>query len=54
MDREKTNKLSLICPSCGGRMELSEDGESAVCPYCGHKMLIDQKDSAQEEYERRI
>lgn len=54
MDREKTNKLSLICPSCGGRMELSEDGESAVCPYCGHKMLIDQKDSAQEEYERRM
>ena len=46
--------LSLVCPSCGGRMELSADGEKAVCPYCGHKMLIEQEDSAQEEYERRM
>ena len=35
-------------------MELSADEEKAVCPYCGHEMLIDNDDSAEEEYERRI
>ena len=54
MDQSKIKTLSLICPSCGGRMEMSEDGEKAVCPYCGHVMLIEKEDSAQEEYERRI
>ena len=54
MDQARIKTLSLICPSCGGRMELSADEEKAVCPYCGHEMLIDNDDSAQEEYERRI
>ncbi len=54
MDQVKMKTLSLVCPSCGGRMELSPDGETAVCPYCGHKMLIEKEDDAQEEYERRI
>ena len=54
MDQTKIKTLSLICPSCGGRMELSADEEKAVCPYCGHEMLIDNDDSAQKEYERRI
>ena len=54
MNQEQMKTLSLVCPSCGGRMELSADGEKAVCPYCGHKMLIEKEDSAQKEYERRI
>ena len=54
MNQVNMKTLSLVCPSCGGRMELSADGEKAVCPYCGHKMLIEQEDSAQEEYERRM
>ena len=54
MDQTKIKTLSLICPSCGGRMELSADEEKAVCPYCGHEMLIDNDDDAQKEYERRI
>ena len=54
MNQVNMKTLSLVCPSCGGRMELSADGETAVCPYCGHKMLIEQEDSAQEEYERRM
>ena len=54
MEQKITKTLSLVCPSCGGRMELSADGEKAVCPYCGHEMLIDMDDSAQQEYERRI
>ena len=41
MEQKITKTLSLVCPSCGGRMELSTDGEKAVCPYCGHEMLID-------------
>ena len=35
-------------------MELSADGEKAVCPYCGQEMLIDNDDSSQKEYERRL
>ena len=54
MNQVNMKTLSLVCPSCGGRMELAADGETAVCPYCGHKMLIEQEDSAQEEYERRM
>ena len=54
MNQEQMKTLSLVCPSCGGRMEVSADGEKAVCPYCGHKMLIEKEDSAQKEYERRI
>ena len=41
MKQESTKTLSLVCPSCGGKMELSANGEKAVCPYCGHEMLID-------------
>ena len=44
MDQANMKTLSLVCPSCGGRMELSEDGEKAVCPYCGHKLLIEKED----------
>ena len=54
MDQEKLKTFSLICPSCGGNMELSEDGEKAVCPYCGHTMLIDKDGGAEEEYKRRM
>ena len=54
MDQTKMKTLSLVCPSCGGRMELSEDGKKAVCPYCGNKMLVEKEDSAQKEYERSI
>ncbi len=54
MERENIKTLSLECPSCGGRMELSADEEKAVCPYCGYEMLIDKEDSPQEEYKRRL
>ena len=54
MKKENLKTLSLVCPSCGGRMELSADEDKAVCPYCGNKILIEKKDSAREEYERRM
>ena len=54
MDQGNIKTLSLVCPSCGGKMELSADGKEAVCPYCGHKMLIEKEERAQKEYERRM
>ena len=54
MDQEITKTVSLVCPSCGGIMELSEDGKRAVCPYCGNTVLIEKKELAQKEYERRM
>ena len=54
MDKENVKTLSLVCSSCGGEMELSEDGKTAVCSYCGNKMLIEKEETAQKEYDRRI
>ena len=54
MDQANMKTLSLACPSCGGKMELSADEERAVCPYCGYEMLIDKEEPAQKEYERRV
>ena len=53
-DQANTQAISLICPSCGGKMELSADGSTAACPYCGHSVLTGKEDSAQKEYERRM
>ena len=54
MDHKNVKTLSLVCPSCGGRMELLADGEKAACPYCGHEILIEKEETAQKEYDRRI
>ena len=54
MNQADMKTISLVCPACGGKMELSEDGKMAVCSYCGHQMLITEDDSAQKEYERRM
>ena len=54
MNQVKMKTLSLVCPSCGGNMELSTDGKKAACPYCGHEMLIEKDESAKRLYEQRI
>ena len=54
MEQANVKILSLICPSCGGGMELSADEEKATCPYCGHEFLIEKEDDAQKEYERQM
>lgn len=54
IQKRKIKTLSLICPSCGGKMELSKDKEKASCPYCGNEMLIEKENDAQEEYKRRM
>ena len=51
MDQSNYKTMSLICPSCGGKMELKDNGERAECPYCGHVMLIDKEDPSQKAYE---
>ena len=40
MSQEDVKTLSLACPSCGGKMQLSADEEKATCPYCGHKNTV--------------
>lgn len=54
MDQAAIKTLSLACPSCGGRMELSADEEKATCLYCGHEMLIEKDEFAKKEYEHRM
>ena len=54
MAESNIKTLSLICPSCGGKMELKENGERAECPYCGHVMLIEKEDPVRKEYELRM
>ena len=54
MSQTNLKTLSLSCPSCGGKMELSADGKQASCPYCGHIMLIEKENAGQKEYERRM
>lgn len=54
MDQAAIKTLSLACPSCGGRMELSADEEKATCLYCGHEMLIEKDELAKKEYEHRM
>jgi DNA-directed RNA polymerase, subunit RPC10 (contains C4-type Zn-finger) len=54
MERTKMKTLSLKCPSCGGKVELSADGKKATCPYCGHTILIEKEEYAKKEYERRM
>ncbi len=52
MKKENLNTISLDCPSCGGKMELTADGQKLHCPYCGHTELMEKDDRAQKEYER--
>lgn len=53
---ELTNNKTLlpICPSCGEKMELSEDREKIVCPYCRYTLFIEKGESGQEEFSQNI
>ena len=53
MELTNNKTQQLICPSCGEKMELSEDGEKAVCPYCRHTLFVDKGESEQAEYDQR-
>ena len=54
MEQTNMKTVSLVCPSCGGKMELPSDGHKAICPYCGHSMLIEKEEYGKKEYEQRM
>lgn len=35
--------IKMICPQCGGSLEVSEDAKQARCPFCNTGMLIDDE-----------
>lgn len=37
-------RLCLICKSCKGILDVSDDREIILCPYCGSKELLIQSD----------
>lgn len=36
-----SNLITLTCPSCGGRLEITNNTERYVCVHCGNAHLID-------------
>jgi DNA-directed RNA polymerase subunit RPC12/RpoP len=32
--------VNLTCPSCGGRLQVTNDLERFACGYCGHELLV--------------
>ena len=38
----------LVCPSCGGKLELPENLEVAHCMYCGTKLLLQESDASRD------
>lgn len=35
--------VSMVCPHCGGKTELSANTKQAVCPFCGANFAIDDE-----------
>ena len=38
------NKISLTCPSCGGRLSVTLDIERFVCAHCGNEHIVERGD----------
>ncbi len=36
-----SNLIALTCPSCGGRLEVTNDTERYVCAHCGNSHIVD-------------
>jgi DNA-directed RNA polymerase subunit RPC12/RpoP len=36
-----SNLITLTCPSCGGRLEVTNNTERYVCAHCGNEHLVD-------------
>ncbi len=36
-----SNLITLICPSCGGRLEVTNDTDRYVCVHCGNSHIVD-------------
>jgi len=46
--------ITLTCPTCGGKLEFSQNTTSLVCPHCGNEHLIrrEQGNISLESYAR--
>lgn len=42
--RHMTNSISLTCPSCGGKLLITEDIDRFVCVYCGNEHIVKRGD----------
>jgi DNA-directed RNA polymerase subunit RPC12/RpoP len=36
-----SNLITLTCPSCGGRLEITNNTERYVCAHCGNSHIVD-------------
>jgi hypothetical protein len=36
-----SNLITLTCPSCGGRLEVTNEAERYVCAHCGNSHIVD-------------
>ncbi len=34
------DSISLTCPSCGGKLQISNDIDRFACGYCGNEQIV--------------
>lgn len=32
--------INLTCPSCGGKLQITNDVDRFACGYCGHELIV--------------
>ena len=37
------NFVTLTCPSCGGKLEITEDVEKFACGNCGNEHIVNRR-----------
>ncbi|HTP08074.1 MAG TPA: zinc ribbon domain-containing protein [Anaerolineae bacterium] len=42
-----SNLITLTCPSCGGRLEVTNNTERYVCAHCGNTHIVDPGERAE-------
>jgi predicted RNA-binding Zn-ribbon protein involved in translation (DUF1610 family) len=42
-----SNLITLTCPSCGGRLEVTNNTERYVCAHCGNSHIVDPSERAE-------
>jgi predicted RNA-binding Zn-ribbon protein involved in translation (DUF1610 family) len=40
MEPNMPDLISLICPSCGGKLQVSTNATSLTCQHCGNEHLV--------------
>jgi predicted RNA-binding Zn-ribbon protein involved in translation (DUF1610 family) len=53
--RNMRNLITLTCPSCGGRLEVTNNTEQYVCVHCGNAHIVDpgvRAESLEKEVEQ--